>query len=150
MARPKQEFTRNVFLMIRMLPAEMEHVKACANAEFLPVSEYVRARLASADMPAPISNQRASSSLPVSSHQKPVNESLPVASTKSNQNLDVSKANDGKSAARASHTIDGEVSRKTGHALGCDCYHCGNYRRLLLPAAKPAKVSPTKHTHRLR
>jgi hypothetical protein len=37
----------------------------------------------------------------------------------------------------AAYSVDGEVSRRTGHPLGCECFTCSQSRRFLENSAKP-------------
>jgi hypothetical protein len=63
----------------------------------------------------------------------------------------------GNSTRDSFDSVDRECARKNGHALGCACYVCERYRRLLRPATGKqlasdprAKVSSTRHTGRKR
>jgi hypothetical protein len=75
---------------------------------------------------------------------------LAVPIKQSNQNL---RGTENETASDVARQFDVEVSRKCGHYLGCDCYHCERLRALLRPRTgtksardAQAKVSPAKHS----
>jgi mobilization protein NikA len=93
-----------------MLPEELAAIKSAAKQAGISVSEFVRQKLL-ADLQ------------PILSQSPPIPEAL----QNRNQPLQVKSNGIENDAARQ---IDNDVSRKTSHAVGCDCVVCARYRRM--------------------
>jgi hypothetical protein len=144
MGRPKQDRKRDAILpAIRVYPELLESIKTRATAAHLSLSDYVRSRLAN-PVDAQVDAVTASSQFIDLDN---INPPVPPKPT-SRQLSQASEAKTKVAVARASDSIEHEVARKNGHVLGCECYMCERYRRLLTPSKHRPEVSSAKHTRR--